>query len=1084
MSRNQPHAALVALLLILHLVPCASVHRSRSLAGFRKDVECALPSCPEGYVTNALAPVGADASCCDKAGAECDAAHTLNFPGAHEYNPDKTARIYPGGSSLVRNVLPELGEIDLKIRLLHTSATDEHGGVEVDDTGRIRLPIGTFAKLGLSLEDRHTLKPVNLDQPVFVGFQSGPWTELESLALGPDDDMRYRVVENSQVAIKLRPLEFGGGMKLWTSSFNDSDWIHRASLLIPPGKAEGLHVTLQTIASDIEPGARHWMHVLLSGSSPVACPEQARSMAPQPEAVEFGASDSVVEMGEGCVAERNLKFQPTSVVFSNIGGVGPDLRWPEALLFSNVFPLLNDVVDLRVTVSSDTKPLPMNGVQGSFAQIGVAGGNHVRLTFKLTLRGHQEEARSPVPFYLTFLAAARPMDKSGYGSTEDERILTTTACVDVPIALGQQTTSERRADGCFPLVTSDFSIAKVTPDPRVLSTSPDKAAAFLIPANVSVFDVNLFVLDGDVDHDFLIAGATNLTCPVPASCNTFSCPPGYRQRWEADDPFLCVGEACNDDDLKTCCEEDVTFEECRPGRSFNLEPGSLLRSNLGHMGPDEGEEGMMLGDVFAESGQVIDLHISALGEYEPMFPAMNGQHGPFLVFNVKCGQSVDFRFRFIDRNTSQVVAPPSFFLTAVGLGTQRGGNCAESVEVLGISALPLEQNTTKLDTTRSAVVATDYVHTNHTPAHPWALTKSTKRRTAVFPVANRSEVIVRLNTSDGSGSRNFRFASPSNAVCPARAACSAWECPEGFTKRRSLRPFAMCAGEQCGMEDLSTCCEAIRHRPCLPQMGFNIGMPGPNSFVFEQRGAMNFPAVLKRADGVAVDLAVTAPNTSLAASAAFGWGVLKLKLRPGVPTDVLLKFVARDGEAYNMQPYYFTIMDGGAEHELLHGTQVVTSIFDVASAHVARDSPLVIHPARINYTGVFRYSTVEFARSPELSRPGTHPMLVSGSRKRLVTVLTRGGSDFRISLLLLPGAKPESLWSREWAIYIAGPSNLVCPALANCGSFICPLGQSKRADAETLFCTDWECSNRDIPICCESITAADAKTFMKLSESQ
>lgn len=1097
-------ASLGALFLVGNIRWCTcTLQRTRTgVLDKDEDDNCPLSICPAGFVArHQPRPPQQDGRnnpswlypCCEPSGAECNRVRTLDFSGGRSrHQPQQLQQLYAGNSSLVRNVLPSMGEINLRITLLSITGADS---MKVDGIGHVQMRIGSSADLQFSLEAEPGAKHFKLHGSFYLGLQ-GVHGDTDVLELvEPASDLRLQV-NTSSVAVRLRPEAEGGGLQL-TSASSESDWFPRASLLFP-NLTKSVSFVLQAVSDGTVPPTGPPVMLRLTGASAVACPRlshkalnegvsaRANQQIKRDEAwgsQDFVPDDELAKMA--CYKQSEIKFFDSSVVYSNIAGMGPDLKWPKAMVFTDVFHNSVNTVDLHVVNSGEGHPLPMSRMLGRFGLIGVAGGTQVKLTFSFVNRDNGDSFTPTVPFYLTFLATARPTDKSADESyAENLRIDRTTPCVNVAEAQ-VHSFRRKRADGCVPLETTSVSTARDLVNPRNLPIDEKRIAAFLIPPNRSTVSVSFFVLDGEVDHDFLFAGATNYTCATLAKCSSMSCPTGFKPKTSTQELLLlCAQAECSEQDVSTCCEAQ-SMEECSDDRAFSMHMSQLLRQNLGGAGPDDGEEGMVFTDVFPDGREVIDLHISALTDYAPLDAHGTGRNGPFLSFNLKCGSTVELRLRFLGRVSKSEVQPPPFLLAGIDLGMQRGGKCAQTVEAEGLPILQTNASLLFHSEGTNMVRANSFVRRKEVPLHPAALSLDQEHRTVVFQVANRSEIILKLSTSEGSGSRDFRFAGPSSAACGQRALCSSMACPEGFLARAQSEVLA-CRGQMCGREDLDTCCEQQRRLSCASDMSLQIGCQVPTPVIHREH-ALNFPAVFTDEHGGLVDLSVAAPDHILSGFVDFGWGGAKVKLHPGDPLDLKLRFISRNGEPYPMKAFHLTLFDAGPDVPLQEGAQVVTSMIGVSACHIAPDSQLVINPTKIDDTGSLRYSSLKRFDEKDVV-PDGHPMYVKGTRERMVTALVADRSEFNITLMLLPGETTaenlEAMSSVNWTLYFGGSSNLACPRVATCDSFVCPAGWQHKELVEKLTCTGAQCTDVDIETCCQSSVPDECETSLDLVHSE
>lgn len=251
---------------------------------------------------------------------------------------------------------------------------------------------------------------------------------------------------------------------------------------------------------------------------------------------------------------------------------------------------------------------------------------------------------------------------------------------------------------------------------------------------------------------------------------------------------------------------------------------SVLHSNLGGAGPDDGDEILIFGNV--KPG--VNLGITASSPYTPN--SVNAQGGilrndiknGFGAINLASGSSVDLKFQFLDAATGEPKVMESFLFTFFDADHGMAHESREAITVTGFSSFKYSDETA-LDITPTATddaslaagagVAT-FTSTMRggkvdNPTNPLALNALQERRTVVLMFENKADFTVSAGESGYANpqGRNIFFAGSSGMVCAEEAKCSSYTCPEGFGEKQDAE-FEVCATKPCTGADTVRCCTA------------------------------------------------------------------------------------------------------------------------------------------------------------------------------------------------------------------------------------------------------------------------------------
>jgi len=268
--------------------------------------------------------------------------------------------------------------------------------------------------------------------------------------------------------------------------------------------------------------------------------------------------------------------------------------------------------------------------------------------------------------------------------------------------------------------------------------------------------------------------------------------------------------------LKSNAEYEADAAEARRlCNGMNFSTSTVMHSNLGGQGPDDGAETLVFANIAVQDGVAVDLVVTAGTPYEANSALKNGIHGGvFGIINQRVNNALDLTFRFVDRQGSPVTMDP-FFFTLYDIDQGMDHASRESVTVQGFSEYRVAEETEL----RIEVLGDDSaVFTSSlrggkvdNPTHPMALTNAEKDRTVVLKFPETSEFSLSFSEADYADAdqgRNLMFSGPSSMVCGREHMCTDYICPDGY-HLRTMAEFLVCSGRRCEVSDRDTCCYEI-----------------------------------------------------------------------------------------------------------------------------------------------------------------------------------------------------------------------------------------------------------------------------------
>lgn len=257
-------------------------------------------------------------------------------------------------------------------------------------------------------------------------------------------------------------------------------------------------------------------------------------------------------------------------------------------------------------------------------------------------------------------------------------------------------------------------------------------------------------------------------------------------------------------------DDDMDSTLCT-GAGISMDSATVLHSNLGGQGPDDGEEILVVGPVAPGTNMVI----SATSAYtpntiNPRGGVLNNKiHDKFIQINVATNTAVDLEFQLVDSSTNQPTPLDKFAFTMVDRDQGMSHESREAITVNGFSSykagsdVAVEAKGASLATFSSTLRGGNVDN----PTSPYALSGMAERRSAVLLFKNTSKFNLRIDESDYANpqGRNLLFAGGSGVLCKEKSRCINAHCPAGMALKLDAE-FLECSSKPCGKADIPVCC--------------------------------------------------------------------------------------------------------------------------------------------------------------------------------------------------------------------------------------------------------------------------------------
>lgn len=528
-------------------------------------------------------------------------------------------------------------------------------------------------------------------------------------------------------------------------------------------------------------------------------------------AAQFKASTSPRDDDRVCSDSNRLSFGKTHLFYSNLRGFGPHMGQPQGMLIRDVFsPQSGNFKDLLVTTLRRYYPFQVssNTITGDVVSISMDAGSEVDLQLTFLDRVSRKKTE-PGLYALTFMNFEE-LNVRGCNRYE----LSDNTLVEA-IETGDNS------------VTFRSGASKVAPTRAFALTDAEKAGAVVVRCNQPTLVVEARMWQGPDGDNLYFTGPSNVVCPTRQTCSDFECP-RFFSPFATNAETYCKSEECTWNDLHTCCYEQVP-ERCEMKNVLVFPPDSLMYSNLGGHGPNTSvPEGIRYKNVFPKSGEVVDLVINSLSEYDTTtaeghqdIPKIcdknnNGVIGEFGRVAVSSGAEVKLRASFKKHATDTPVSiPDGFFFTIYNFDEEQDRKGRETVKISGYDFYAVTPNSS-ISVEHQGGIFRQGIFTSTQPGSEEdspafqnfrKLPQDALDKSVTFGFPNdTSEWTMTFQVGDGSAARNFDFTGYSVLPCPQQGQCSSMACPRGYMERRQSDQ-SLCLGAVCWPQnDLETCC--------------------------------------------------------------------------------------------------------------------------------------------------------------------------------------------------------------------------------------------------------------------------------------
>eukprot|EP00928_Gymnodinium_smaydae_P002398 TRINITY_DN1084_c0_g2_i2.p1 TRINITY_DN1084_c0_g2~~TRINITY_DN1084_c0_g2_i2.p1 ORF type:complete len:494 (-),score=77.57 TRINITY_DN1084_c0_g2_i2:76-1557(-) len=429
-------------------------------------------------------------------------------------------------------------------------------------------------------------------------------------------------------------------------------------------------------------------------------------------------------------AFQNLVF--SQVIYSNLGGLGPDTSSPSGIRYGNVTTLNGAEIDMTIVAGNGYKsPVPFqNGVKGKLASVDVQGNSSVEFTVTFLKAGTDETVELGAFFF-----SVLDIDKGIYkGKDSCAETLTIGGFSDY-LLNGATDIEYSQADGLSSFKASgkqEGTLLDNPVDPMMLTELQAKrTVSFKFPAGLSTFKFNYSVTENQ-----------DVTDPQRAR----------RGRW-----FFLGGLTA-----EYFCKPEVI--------SLNFGDAKIERNNLGGHGPEKNKpHGLLYGNVATFGSQKIDVLVTNLTEYKKPKKKWDPKSGSYGQISVRSGSTTRFQFRMLKSGTNQPFELDWVYFSLYDLDSAEPGKKAESFEIDNFVTHYLtettELNVKNLGGGRYRYESTTAGTGKDNPTDPMTLTQQQSDRAATFLFHKASGFTTTLEISPPKkGQRAFQFGGKSEVV--------------------------------------------------------------------------------------------------------------------------------------------------------------------------------------------------------------------------------------------------------------------------------------------------------------------------------
>lgn len=524
-----------------------------------------------------------------------------------------------------------------------------------------------------------------------------------------------------------------------------------------------------------------------------------------------------IEETSACANKNRLQLN--KLIVSNLGNSGPDRNKAPKLLFGDVFPDGERIVDLSITNESEYhyNPSLTNDIRNGHAALTLAPGTWVLLRFAFTDRVSRSRAKLP-PYFLTIsdidMDSAGPLAE-GFRISGYEHAF-----------VGNSTLIKLSGGGRFGAIPN---VQKIQGN---MSDVEERLSVTFLMRREASFVVNFTTAPKCNGKHFRLGGARSFVCPAAPGgfCETFQCPIGWRK--VGSEKARCVGDVCTEADVPNCCtpssqqgaqmfmtgQTAVTAPEAsgeQAARSgcqavSGLSFARMKHSNLGGLGPDVfAPSSIVYTNVFPHSGKQVDLEIINKTLYRARSPEKNIKSASGGRISVESNTSVVLAFKFSEP------PPQHFWLSFLAMRGSRSGDCRERVRIPSSSAHKVSSSTA-VEIKGNGFFEVASYNANLSDVPDAGNLSAVDKMYSISLLLHQRQFDVELSTNGKMPDRTYSFTGQSSLSCPA-ATCRSFDCPVGFVRKPA--EDQECSGSECDFQDVDLCCD--KDPEATPSAGWN-----------------------------------------------------------------------------------------------------------------------------------------------------------------------------------------------------------------------------------------------------------------------
>jgi hypothetical protein len=181
-------------------------------------------------------------------------------------------------------------------------------------------------------------------------------------------------------------------------------------------------------------------------------------------------------------------------------------------------------------------------------------------------------------------------------------------------------------------------------------------------------------------------------------------------------------------------------------------------SNLGELGPDAGNpEGILYPEAGVINGQVVNVRLTAVGDYTSSKPGRNSVKNGLGVVNMRCGTSSGFKIK-LESTEGDPISVDALALTVYDLDEGKKAKGRTTVTACGSTMHPGAELAQALVNDCPSVTSTTHGTSQNNPLEASGVTDDQKARSVSFAYGAGSSFDFEVSMAKGHGGRNVLFA--------------------------------------------------------------------------------------------------------------------------------------------------------------------------------------------------------------------------------------------------------------------------------------------------------------------------------------